>query len=75
MSYINESGRDRIIRVILGVVLLYLGWSGTVTGGLGTFMQFFGFVPLATGLVGWCPLYALFGFSTNRRSMQAAGSH
>ena len=25
---------------------------------------YLGIVPLATGLVGWCPPYALFGFST-----------
>jgi CRP/FNR family transcriptional regulator len=23
-----------------------------------------GFIPLLTGLIGWCPIYSLFGFST-----------
>jgi hypothetical protein len=27
-------------------------------------LQWLGFVPLLTGLIGWCPLYALFRFST-----------
>jgi len=66
MSYINEASWDRIIRVILGIVLLYLGWAGVVSGGLGVFFKYFGFIPLITGLVGWCPLYAVFKFRTNK---------
>ena len=65
MSFINEAAWDRIARVVVGIVLLYLGWAEVVTGGWGTFLKVIGFVPLATGLVGWCPLYALFGHRTN----------
>lgn len=65
MKYVNEAGWDRIGRVALGIVLLALGWSEVVTGAFGTFIKFFGFVPLATGLVGWCPIYGLLGFSTS----------
>lgn len=61
----NEANWDRILRIGLGAVLLYLGWSGTVAGGLGTLLKVIGFVPLTTGLVGWCPLYAVFRFRTN----------
>lgn len=66
MSYVNETGWDRIVRIVLGLALLYLGWGGVVTGGLGLFLQVIGFVPLVTGIVGWCPLYAVFKFRTNR---------
>lgn len=59
MSYVNESGLDRIIRIVLGLVLLYLGFSGLVGGGLGVLLIVLGFIPLLTGMVGWCPLYAL----------------
>ena len=68
MSFINEAGWDRIARVVLGVVLIFLGFSGTVEGGLGTFLGILGFIPLITGLVGWCPLYAIFRFRTNRKT-------
>lgn len=68
MSFANEAGWDRIVRIVLGAVLLYLGWSGTIGGGLGVFFQVVGFVPLATGLLGRCPLYAIFGFSTARKA-------
>jgi len=65
MNFVNESGVDRIIRVVVGVVLLALGWGGVVTGGLGLALKIIGFIPLLTGLVGFCPLYALFKFKTN----------
>lgn len=64
MSFVNEASWDRIVRVAAGVALLYLGWAEIVTGNWGTFLKVIGFVPLATGLAGWCPLYALFQFRT-----------
>lgn len=66
MSFINEAGWDRVLRVSAGIALLYLGWAGVVTGALGTFFKFFGFLPLITGLVGWCPAYSLFRTRTNK---------
>lgn len=65
MSFVNESTVDRIIRVAVGVLLLALGWGGVVTGTLGNIFKFLGFLPLLTGLVGWCPAYTLFKFRTN----------
>ena len=66
MSFVNEAGWDRILRVILGVVLLVLGWGEFVTGGFGLFLKIIGFVPLLTGLIGFCPLYTLLRFRTNK---------
>jgi hypothetical protein len=64
----NEASADRIIRIIVGLVLLYLGWAGVVTGGLGVFLKIIGFVPLLTGIVGWCPLYTLLRVSTKPKN-------
>jgi hypothetical protein len=66
MSFLNESGVDRIIRVVIGVVLLVLGWGGIVDGGLGLVFKILGFVPLLTGLVGYCPLYPLIKIRTKK---------
>jgi len=66
MKFANESGIDRVIRVVLGVAVLYLGWAGVVTGGWGVFLKIVGFVPLLTGLSGFCPLYAVLKLRTNR---------
>ncbi len=64
MKFMNEANWDRILRVIVGVVLLYLGFSGTVAGGFGAAVKVIGFLSLLTGLVGFCPLYALLRFQT-----------
>jgi len=61
----NEATWDRIVRVLLGLAMLYLGFGGAVGGTLGIVIGVIGFIPLLTGLVGWCPLYSLFKFSTN----------
>ncbi len=55
----NVGGIDRILRIVVGLVLLGLAVTGTV-GWWG----WLGIVPLATGALGWCPPYALFGFNT-----------
>ena len=55
----NEGTIDRALRVIAGLVLNRLAASGTV-GVWG----WIGVVPLLTGLIGFCPAYAIFGLST-----------
>lgn len=55
----NVGGMDRILRIVAGVVLVALAATGTV-GWWG----WLGIVPLATGLLGWCPPYALLGINT-----------
>ncbi|MBP6531113.1 MAG: DUF2892 domain-containing protein [Burkholderiales bacterium] len=55
----NVGGIDRILRIVLGLVLIALAATNTV-GWWG----WLGIVPLATGALGWCPPYAIFGFST-----------
>lgn len=56
---LNVGGTERIIRIIVGVVLIGLAATGTV-GWWG----WLGIVPLATGAIGWCPPYALLGINT-----------
>lgn len=63
---INESTLDRTIRVVAGVALLVLGWGGFVGGTLGLVFKILGFLPLLTGIVGFCPAYALFKTGTNK---------
>jgi hypothetical protein len=62
----NESSLDRIIRVIFGIALLALYFTGTVTGGIGIVLIVLGAVALLTGLVGFCPLYALLKLNTKK---------
>lgn len=55
----NEGKLDRILRVIVG-----LGLLSTYFFGPQTVWGLVGLVPLATGIVGFCPLYKIFGFNT-----------
>ncbi len=63
---VNESNTDRIIRTLAGIVLLALYFTGVVTGGLGIVFIVLGAIALLTGIVGFCPLYALLKFRTNK---------
>ena len=56
---VNEHPIERVLRVVLGLGLITIAFVGPKTP-----WGFLGIVPLATGLLGSCPLYALFGFST-----------
>ena len=68
MGFINEAGWDRIVRVLLGIVLLVIGFSGLVSGGWALFFKIFAFLPLLTGLIGFCPAYALLKIRTNKKA-------
>jgi len=69
---VNEAGWERIARVALGVVLLIVGF-GVMSGTAGLIVGIVGLVPLLTGLSGWCPLYSVFGFRTNKASGDTDG--
>jgi len=62
----NESAVDRLIRFILGAVLVYAWYAMLVTGVLATVALVIGVVLMLTGLIGWCALYSLFGMSTRQ---------
>lgn len=55
----NVGGIDRILRIIVGAVLVVLAAMGTI-GWWG----YIGVVPLLTGLFRFCPLYTLLGIKT-----------
>ena len=55
----NEHIVERVVRVVIGIGLLCLAFVGPRTP-----WGYLGIIPLLTGLVGSCPLYTLFGFST-----------
>ncbi len=58
----NEGSVDRVLRIVLGLALLayallkpdapYAVWG------------WIGVIPLVTGLIGWCPIYRIFGIKT-----------
>ncbi|AYH42757.1 DUF2892 domain-containing protein [Azoarcus sp. DN11] len=55
----NVGGIDKTLRIVAGLILIVLAIMG-----IGTPWTWIGVVPLATGLMGWCPAYSLFGLNT-----------
>ena len=55
----NMGKVDRVLRVIIGAVLISLVFVGPKTP-----WGWIGLVPLVTSLVGTCPLYTVFGWRT-----------
>lgn len=56
---INEGTLDRVLRVVVGLAIISLVFVGPQTP-----WAWLGLVPLLTGIVGYCPAYALFGIRT-----------
>jgi len=55
----NVHNIERAIRVIVGLALISLVFVGPQS-----LWGWIGVVPLATGIIGWCPPYALLGINT-----------
>lgn len=55
----NEGSIDRMMRVIIGIILIALVFVGPKTS-----WGWIGVIPLLTGLVGICPIYFLLGINT-----------
>jgi hypothetical protein len=60
----NVGGTDKVIRIVLGLVIIALGliyqsWWGLI-----------GIVPLLTASINWCPVYVPMGISTNKSATE-----
>jgi hypothetical protein len=56
---------ERVVRVVGGLVLASLAFWGP-----SNYWFLLGLIPVATGLVGWCPPYALLGINTCGKNVQ-----
>lgn len=63
----NMGTVDKVIRVLVAVVILVLYFTHVVTGTLGVVLLILAGIFVVTSLVGTCPLYLLFGFSTAKK--------
>ena len=55
----NVAGVDRVIRIVLGLFIISLAFWGPKS-----MWALLGIIPLLTGIVSWCGLYAVLGIST-----------
>ena len=59
MKFRNEGTVDRVLRVIVGAAVISLVFVGPQSA-----WGWVGLLPLVTGVVGFCPAYAIFGIDT-----------
>jgi hypothetical protein len=60
---VNIGKAERIVRIAVGIGVLALAFAGPRAS-----WGYLGVLPLLSGLIGWCPPYALLGISTVRTS-------
>jgi hypothetical protein len=65
MFHLNESVFDRVIRLVLGLALVALIFT-VLTGIWQIVAGVVAAILVLTGIVGFCPLYGLFGINTRR---------
>jgi hypothetical protein len=54
----NVGSIDKIVRIVVGIALIVWAIAG------GPLWAWIGILPLATGLLNWCPAYTLLGISS-----------
>jgi len=64
----NVGGVDKILRIVVGLGLLSLI---LILEGNARWWGLVGIVPLATGLINFCPLYTLLGFNSAPKNKSA----
>jgi Protein of unknown function (DUF2892) len=65
---INEAPIDRVIRIALGIALAAVALGGAVSSPLLYVVWVVAAIALGTGIVGFCPRYALLRVSTKSKA-------
>jgi hypothetical protein len=60
----NMGTADRVIRLLVAAIAVFLYLNGTLTGTMGIVALVLAVVFTLTSLVSFCPLYAIVGMST-----------
>lgn len=63
----NMGSADKIIRVIIAALIAVLYLTGVLKGTPGLILLIVAIVFVVTSLIGFCPIYTLFGFNTGKK--------
>ncbi len=66
----NMGSADRVIRILVAVVIAILYFTNQITGTAAIILGLFAVVFVATSFISFCPLYTIFGISTQKKSAQ-----
>lgn len=67
----NMGLADRIIRIVIAAVIVTLFYLNLISGTLAIVLLVFAGIFVLTSIVGTCPLYLPFGFSTRRKTTKS----
>lgn len=77
LTFRNLAVWEQVVRVAVGLIMLILGWTPWSAPWM-LVLRVLALYPLITGIVGWCPIYALLRLDSRphgrRRSPRAHGS-
>jgi hypothetical protein len=66
----NMGSADKILRIIIALLVAVLYFTGVISGLVGTILLILAVVFVLTSLVGFCPLYTIFGIKTCKVSQE-----
>ena len=69
----NMGTQDRLLRILVALVIGWLYLSQRISGMLAIVLGVIALAFFATSVVGWCPVYNPFGFSTRKTGASPAG--
>jgi hypothetical protein len=64
----NVGKTDKVLRTVAVLIILFLYFNHLVTGASAMVLKIFGLVLAITGLIGFCPFYTIFGFTSNKQT-------
>ncbi len=67
----NMGTTDKIVRIVIAAIIGLLYFTNVLTGTLGIVLLVLAVVFVGTSFISFCPLYTIFGLSTNKN--KAAG--
>ncbi|NSW93803.1 MAG: DUF2892 domain-containing protein [Bacteroidales bacterium] len=63
----NMGSTDKLVRVIIAILIAVLYFTGVLKGTAGIVLLIIAGIFLITSLIGFCPLYTIFGWSTCKK--------
>lgn len=63
----NMGNTDKIVRTVIAALFAVLYFTDVVSGTLGIILLVLAVIMLLTSIIGYCPLYTPFGFSTKSK--------
>jgi hypothetical protein len=67
----NMGNADRTIRILVAVAVAVLFYTNVISGTVAIVLMVLAGVFVLTGIVGFCPIYALLGLNTCPRKSRA----